>query len=54
MKNNAIRGKMSDSTIKRTKKKWGVNPQPGSNGQRFRFKLFTLDQLGVNYPDSWK
>lgn len=52
MKDNAIECR-SDSTIGRTKKKWKAESQEGSNHQRFRFRLSTLVELGIKFPDEW-
>lgn len=52
MKANGIRG-TSDAGIKRTKKTWQAEAQTGSNNQRFRLKLSTLDELGIKYPAEW-
>lgn len=43
----------SDRTISRVKKRWGAEPQKGTNYRSFRFKLATLNELGISYPPKW-
>lgn len=43
----------SDRSITRIKNRWKAESQAGSNNRRFRFKLATLNEQGINYPKEW-
>lgn len=45
--------KPSDRTITRKKKEWQAEFVEGTHKQRFRFRLSTLRQMGVTYPQEW-